>query len=324
MTRPQRIAVLGGSGFVGRSVCERLVRRKGGAGGAIVVPTRRARQGDCVRALPTLEVIVADLHDDAALRRVLSGCDAVANLIGILHGNAAAFERAHVELPRRLAAACADAGIRRMVHVSALGADVAAPSMYLRSKAAGETVLHAATLDLTVMRPSVIFGAQDHFLNLFAKLQAVLPFVTLAGSEARFQPVWVEDVAEAIVRSLDAPTSSGLTIECTGPEVLTLRELVRLAGQWSGHPRPLLPLPLPRPLGRLQAWLLEWLPGEPLLSRDNLDSMRVANIASGNLPRLAALGIQPASLAQIAPAYLGARTGLTGLDRLRAARPSDS
>lgn len=322
MTRPQRIAVLGGSGFIGRSVCERLVRRSGGAGGAIVVPTRRAKHGDSVRALPTLEVPVADLRDDDALRRVLAGCDAVVNLIGLLHGNAATFEQVHVELPRRLVAACADAGIRRVVHVSALGADVAAPSMYLRSKAAGEAVLHAASLDLTVLRPSVIFGANDRFLNLFADLQAVLPFIALASSDATFQPVWVEDVAEAIVRSLDAPTRCGPTIECTGPEVLTLRELVRLAGQWSGHPRPL--LPLPRPLGRLQALLLEWLPGEPLLSRDNLDSMRVANIASGRLPGLAALGIQPASLAQIAPAYLGAHTGLTGLDLLRAARPGDS
>lgn len=322
MTRPQRIAVLGGSGFIGRSVCERLVRRSGGAGGAIVVPTRRAKHGDSVRALPTLEVPVADLRDDDALRRVLAGCDAVVNLIGVLHGNAATFEQVHVELPRRLVAACADAGIRRVVHVSALGADVAAPSMYLRSKAAGEAVLHAASLDLTVLRPSVIFGANDRFLNLFAELQAVLPFIALASSDATFQPVWVEDVAEAIVRSLDATTRCGPTIECTGPEVLTLRELVRLAGQWSGHPRPL--LPLPRPLGRLQALLLEWLPGEPLLSRDNLDSMRVANIASGRLPGLAALGIQPASLAQIAPAYLGAHTGLTGLDLLRAARPGDS
>jgi uncharacterized protein YbjT (DUF2867 family) len=317
-SHPQRIAVLGGTGFLGRSLCEHLVRRSGGAGGAIVVPTRRARHGDCVRALPTLEVRVADVHDDNALRGVLDGCDAVVNLVAILHGDAAAFAHVHVELPRRLAAACASAGIRRVVHVGALGASAVAPSQYLRSKAAGETVLRAASLDLTLLRPSVMFGAQDRFLNLFAKLQATLPVVALAGGDATFQPVWVEDVAEAIVHCLDAPATAGQTIECTGPEVYTLAELVRLAGLWSGHPRPV--LPLPRALGRLQALLLEWLPGEPLLSRDNLDSMRVANVASGTLPGLSALGIHPASLAQIAPGYLGARAGLTGLDRLRAAR----
>lgn len=307
--------MLGGTGFVGRSVCEQLVRRS--ASGAIVVPTRRAMHADAIRALPTVDVRVADVHDDTALAGVLAGCDAVINLVAILHGNAAAFEQVHVTLPRRLAAACRTAGIRRVVHVSALGVTEQAASNYLRSKQAGEAVLRAAALDLTLLRPSVIFGEQDRFLNLFAQLQRIAPVMPLAGSQARFAPVWVEDVAAAIARCIDTPATIGQTIECAGPEVFTLAELVRLAGRWSGHERPVLPLPMA--LGRLQALLMECLPGEPLMSRDNLDSMRSDNVASGTLPGLAALGIQPAAMARIAPGYLGQGFARVDLDRLRAA-----
>jgi len=314
--RPSRIVVLGGTGFVGRSVCEHLVRASGGAGGAIIVPTRRARHADSVRFLPTLEVRVADLHDDRALTRVVSGADAVINLVAILHGSAAAFEQVHVALPKRLAAVCQATGVRRLVHVSALGVAENAPSMYLRSKAAGEAVLRAASLDLTVIRPSVIFGAADRFLNVFARLQSLAPVIPLAGLDTRFQPVWVDDVAEAIVRCVADASTIGQTYEAAGPEVLTLGELVRLAGRWSGHERPI--VPLPAALARLQALVMEWLPGEPLMSRDNLDSMQVPNVASGGLPGLAALGITPTALAAIAPAYLGHTDGRTRLDAWRA------
>lgn len=313
--RARRIAVLGGTGFLGRSVCEQLVRRS--ASGAIVVPTRRAMHADAVRALPTVDVRVANVHDDAALAGVLAGCDAVINLVAILHGSAAAFDQVHVDLPRRLAAACHAAGIRRVVHVSALGVSDQAASNYLRSKRSGEAALQAAKLDLTLLRPSVIFGERDRFLNLFAQLQRVAPLVPLAGSRARFAPVWVEDVASAIARCLDAPDTIGQTIECTGPEVFTLADLVRLAGRWSGNERAVLPLPMA--LGRLQALLMECLPGEPLMSRDNLDSMRSDNVASGKLPGLDTLGIDPASMAQIAPEYLARHSGRTRLDALRAA-----
>ncbi|MDO9073170.1 MAG: complex I NDUFA9 subunit family protein [Rubrivivax sp.] len=313
-----RILVLGGTGFVGRVVCQHLAERS--SSGQVTVPTRRAAHANAVRLLPTVQVVPADVHDDAALARLVAGHDAVINLVAILHGSPDAFDRVHVQLPRRLAQACRQAGVRRLLHVSALGvgADVAsAPSNYLRSKTAGEHVLEQAGLQLTMFRPSVIFGAEDAFLNLFAKLQALAPFMPLAGSDARFQPVWVDDVARAIVTALDRADSVGKTYECTGPTVYTLSELVRLAGRWSGNERP--QMPLPEFIGRLQALMMELLPGQPLMSRDNVDSMKLPNIAGGQLPGLAALGITPTALEAVAPGYLGRQHGRARLEKLRAA-----
>ena len=309
------ILVLGGTGFVGRSVCEQLVTRNGGAQGRISVPSRHPQRAAHLRSLPTLELVDANVHDDAQLAQLVAGRDAVINLVAVLHGSEAEFQKAHVDLPRRLGAACVAAKVRRVVHVSALGVSEAAPSRYLRSKAAGERVLRGAGLDLTLLRPSVIFGEHDRFINLFASLQAVFPVMPLAGAKARFQPVWVEDVARAIVTCLDTPASIGQTIECAGPAQYTLADLVRLAGRWSGHVRPV--LALPEFAARLQAMAMEWLPGEPLMSRDNLDSMRVPNVASSNAPGLATLGIEATAIESVMPAVLGRRSGVARLDPLR-------
>jgi NADH dehydrogenase len=312
----ENILVLGGTGFVGRSVCEKLVERSGAGGGRIIVPTRLLARGRHLQMLPTLQLVQADLHDDAQLARLLAGCDAVINLVAVLQGDEHRFQQVHVGLPRRVAAACHKAGVRRFVHVSALGVAEDAPSRYLRSKARGEKVLVQAGLDLTILRPSVIFGAHDRLLNLFATLQSVAPVVPLAGADSRYQPVWVEDVASAIVHALDEPATIGKTFECVGPEVYTLRELVRAAGRWAGCERPV--IGLPGGLATLQAIAMEMLPGEPLISRDNLASMTVPSVASGKLPGLQALGIRPASLAAIAPGYLARGQGPARLDAWRA------
>ena len=306
----KQVLVLGGTGFVGSHVCEKLTRLDW----RITLPTRRSANAQHLLHLPRLDVVPADVHDEATLAQLVAGHDAVVNLVAILHGDATAFERTHVELPARLARACLAHGVRRVVHVSALGANGRhaqdLPSMYLRSKSRGEAVLQAAALQglqLSVLRPSVIFGAGDKFLNLFARLQTVFPVMPLAGASARFQPVWVEDVAQAIAQCLQDPATIGQTYELCGPDVRTLKELVQLAARCSGirhgKGRPVIPLPMA--LGRLQARLMELLPGQPLMSRDNLDSMRLDNVASGQLPGLSALGITPAALNAIVPTYLG-------------------
>ena len=311
-----RILVLGGSGFVGRHVCEQLVRM----GWQVTVPTRRAINASSVQSLPGLTVLEASVHKEADLARLMPGHDAVVNLVAVLHGSEAHFENVHVELPAKISHAMKKAGVSRLVHVSALGAEAQAPSMYLRSKARGETTLQGAGLQLSVLRPSVVFGAEDKFLNLFADLQAVAPFMPLAGSGTRFQPVWVADVAGAVVACLKQPSTIGQTYELCGPDVMTLAELVQRAGQWAGvnhgQGRPI--LPLPNWVGWLQAAAMELAPGEPLMSRDNLASMKVDNVATGRLPGLSALGISAASAAGIAPGYLGHRGPRSKLNRWRA------
>ena len=307
----EKVLVLGGTGFVGRHVCEKLNRLNI----RITVPTRRRANAQSVQHLPMLDVIEANIHDPAALAALVAGHDAVVNLVAVLHGDEAAFERAHVALPQKLAAACQQTGVTRVVHISALGAAVDAPSMYQRSKARGEAVLQDAGLDLTILRPSVIFGADDKFLNLFAKLQAVFPVMPLAGAATKFQPVWVEDVAQAVVNSLvnfdsldaDFDKPRATVFEACGPDVLSLKELVQLSAMAAGinHGRGRPVLALPPFLGKLQALAMRLLPGEPLISQDNLDSMQVDNVGTGKLPGLQALGITPSALAAIVPTYLG-------------------
>lgn len=300
----KKILILGGTGFVGRHLCEKLTQ----VPCRITVVTRRLSNAQHLQMLPLVDVVEIDAHDSVSLTPLLASHDAVVNLIAILHGTEAAFEKAHVQLPLELARACEASGLRRIVHVSALGAALDSASMYQRSKARGEAVLLGTGLDVSVLRPSVIFGAEDKFLNTFARLQKMFWVIPLAASQARFQPVWVEDVARALVRCLQDRGTIGEIYEACGPEVFTLRQLVELAGRYAGvnggRGRPI--IALPDALARLQARLMELAPGEPMMSRDNIDAMKTDNVASGKLPGLPALGITPATLSAIAPTYLGA------------------
>ena len=313
-----KILVIGGAGFVGRHIVARLV----GQGHRVTVPTRhRARAGHLI-LLPTVEVVESHVGSDDALDALLRGQDAVINLVGILQGSRGTpygreFAQAHVELPKRIVAGCVRQGIRRYLHMSALGADPKGPSMYQRSKGDGEAAVRASSLDWTIFQPSVIFGPEDRFLNTFATLARFFPVLPIGGADVRFQPVWIGDVAQAFVNALGNRDTYRKTYELVGPRVYTLRELVQFAAAASGRPRPV--LALPGGIAQVQARMMELAPGEPLMSRDNLDSMKIDNIASRQ-PHVPApeLGITPTAMEAEAPRYLSGQTVRTRLDSFRA------
>lgn len=306
----RRIVVLGGSGFVGRHIVGQLVDW----GGRVLVPARSRERAKHLVLLPTVDVVEADIHDPATLGRLLAGAAAVVNLVGIINETRRGdFDRVHVELPRKVVAACRDGGVRRLLHMSALNADPNGPSRYLVSKGQAEALVAAADLDWTIFRPSVIFGREDSFLNLFARLERMLPVMALACPQAKFQPVWVGDVAQGFVRALASERTWRQRYALCGPRVYTLRELVAYVGEVTGENRPI--VPLGPGLSRLQARVLELLPGK-LMTRDNIASMTLDNVCGGAYPDV--LGGPATALEAIAPAYLAPIAARSRYSKFRA------
>ena len=298
----ETVCIIGGAGFVGRSVADQACA----AGYRVRVVTRSRPRARHLTVLPTLEVMVADVNGDAGIERALDGMDAVINLAGILAPKGrSTFKSVHVELPRRIAAVARKEGVRRFVHMSALGASRTGPSEYQRSKAEGEEAVRTAASEYawTIFRPAVIFGEHDRFINLFANLARISPAIPLAKARARFQPIWVEDVARALVGSLGDPRTFSQTYELCGPKVYTLEELVRFAAACVGARRRI--VRLPDALAQMQAFAFEHLPGK-LITRDNLRSMSVDNVCSEPFP--AVFGFAPAVMEAVVPEYL-ARAG---------------
>jgi len=302
----ENFLVVGGSGFVGRHLVAALAAR----GARVTVPTRRRERAKHLILLPTVDVIEADVRDSRALAGLAAGRDAVVNLVGILHSRRARpgeegpnhygpqFAQAHVELAQSVVAACREAGVSRLLHMSALGAGARAPSEYLRSKGIGEQlVLAADDLAATVFRPSVIFGPEDRFLNLFAWLVALFPVLALGSPGARFQPVYVGDVVRACIAALESREAAGKRYDLCGPREYTLRELLDYVCRITGRRR--LIVGLPDSLSYLQAWMMEFLP-VALLTRDNYASMQVPSVCDCAFP----FGIQPVALEAAAPAWL--------------------
>jgi uncharacterized protein YbjT (DUF2867 family) len=302
----ENVLVAGGAGFIGRHLVSALCRQ----GIKVTVPSRRRERAKHLILLPTVDVVEADVLAPGVLERLVRGKQAVINLVGILHTRRGRrdergpndygpdFARLHVELPQAIVAACRAQGVKRLLHLSALGASAGAPSEYLRSKAIGEqAVLAADDLGVTVFRPSVVFGPEDRFLNQFAWLSRLAPVLAIPCPQARFQPVYVGDVAQAVLRAIDEPDTHGKAYELCGPRQYSLKELVELVCRITGRSRMI--FGLSDRLSHLQAAVLEKLPGK-LMTRDNVRSMQVANVCTGQFP----FGIQPQALEGLAPAWL--------------------
>ncbi len=303
--------VLGGSGFVGSAIVAKLVS----AGYQVTVLTRRLDHAKHLSLLPGVTLKVCNVLDAQALRSALQGTDAVINLLGILHQSGkVSFTQVHEHLPVQLAKLCQDLGIKRLLHMSSLCAATDAPSLYLRSKGQAEVALagYAPGLAITVFRPSIIFGRADQFINLFAGLIKHLPLVVLVKPNAKFQPVWVEDVATCFVASLNEPASFGLSYDLVGPKVYTFRALLKAIMQTLGVHKPI--LGLNDALSYVQAFLMECLPIK-LMSRDNIRSMQVDSVSDQAFPEW--LDLRPSALETIIPQYLIDQTPRGAYDRFR-------
>jgi uncharacterized protein YbjT (DUF2867 family) len=275
----KKVLLLGGTGFIGASVADQLTSR----GYFVTVPTRLRERGKHLLILPTVDVVAADVHNADALLELAKEHDAVINLIGILHGD---FEREHAQFPKLVAETCVKANVARLIQMSALNADPHGPSVYLQSRGRGEAnVLAVAkanpSLHVTIFQPSVVFGENDKFLNMFVSLVKMFPVIPLGSANAQFQPVWVEDVARAIAESLARSETFGKTYHLVGPKVYTLEQLINFVVSLSGKRR--LVIGLGPSLSMLQAAVFERLPGK-LITRDNVRSMSLPNISPNPFP----------------------------------------
>ena len=294
-----------------------LVAKLDQAGYQVKVLSRRREAAKHLILLPNVQVVDCDIADNHALKDALKDSDAVINLVGVLHDTRKnSFEKIHHQLPRRVAQLCEELGIARLLHMSALQANKHAPSGYLKSKAAGETAVSEFNkkLDITIFKPSVIFGRGDSFVNLFANLVKFLPAIFLAKPDAKFQPIWVEDVAQCFVNALDNTATYGKTYELGGPTIYTLRKLVQKVMTVLGKQRPI--IGLNDTLSMAQGFMLELMPIK-LMTRDNIRSMQVDNICSATIAP--ELDVVATSLDVVVPEYLLDSSPRASYDSFRSA-----
>jgi len=295
------VTVFGGGGFIGRHIVQRLAA----AGHSIRVAgrnTERAARLCTMGGVGQITPVAASITDEASSARAVAGADIVINLVGILfESRAGDFQRIQAEGAGRVARLAAAAGAKQFLHLSAIGADAGSPSLYAQTKAAGEAAVLAAFPGAIILRPSVVFGAEDQFFNRFAGLAALLPFMPVVAGETRFQPVYVGDVADAAMAALADPSAAGKVYELGGPRVMSMRQVLRYILDVTGRRRPM--IALPEGFVRLQARLGELLPTPPL-TRDQLILLGKDNVVSPNALGFQALGIEPKAVEAIVPAYL--------------------
>tara|TARA_B100000686_G_scaffold204217_1_gene211010 strand:- start:12496 stop:13437 length:942 start_codon:yes stop_codon:yes gene_type:complete len=294
--RIKSVCIIGGSGFLGQHIAHLLYAQ----GIKVRILTRRREYAKSLLVLPTVDVVETNIHDPRKLGQSLVGVDAVINLVGILDGD---FIFTHIELPKKIVAACEQNGVSRLLHVSALHANTNGTSAYLRSKGEGEKIIIESNLEMTVFRPSVIFGPGDSFLNLFANLIQRLPVLPLGSPNAKFQPVFIGDVAEVIIESLSAPDTFGQSYNLCGPKVYSLRQIVEYVSAITKYKLSI--IELSDWLSYLQAMCLEFLPGK-IMTRDNYLSMKTDSVCDCNNENdlMKVFGIQPTELEEVAPLYL--------------------
>ena len=293
--------VFGGSGFIGRYVVKRLAA----AGHVVRVAgrdTERVKDLMVTGRVGQVIPLYVSLTNQPTIQRAVEGADLVVNLVGILaERRAGDFQRLQAEGAGRIAAAAASAGVGRMVQISAIGADLTGPSLYGRTKAGGEQAVHAEMPTAAILRPSLVFGAEDKFFNRFGAMAMTLPIMPVICGDSRFQPVYVGDVADAIIAALTHEDAAGRTFELGGPRIYTFRELLSYILQETRRHRPLWNVPMG--LARVQARLAEFVPGKPF-TRDQLVMLARDNVANPAMPGLEALGVTPTPVELVVPGYL--------------------
>lgn len=301
MTTRKIATVFGGAGFIGRYVVKRLAR----SGAVVRVASRDPEKAQFLKPMGAVGQIVplyAPLGDEHAVARAVEGAEAVVNLVGLLaEQRPGDFARVHAEGAERVATRARAAGVRGLVHVSAIGADPASPSRYAATKGEGEARVRAAFPTATILRPSVVFGPEDEFFNRLGRIAQLSPIMPVIAGETRMQPVHVGDVADAIMVALDNAAASGGIYELGGPRVWRFRDLVAYVLKVTGRRRTLVPLPMA--LVTLGAALAEHWPGKPL-TRDQLLLLARDNVVAPGAPDLAALGIAPVPVELVVPEYL--------------------
>ena len=279
------VTVFGGSGFVGGQVVRALAK----AGHRVRVAVRQPNLAYRMRMLGDvgqIEVVQANVRNPASVARALDGAEACVNLVGVLwESGRQKFQSVHVMAARHVAEAAKKAGVKHLVHMSAVGANADSTSKYFRTKAEGEAAVRAAFPDATIVRPSLVFGHEDKFFNRFAQIAALAPVMPLVGGDTRIQPVFVGDVAAVIARAAASPAAAGVTYELGGPAVFTMREILRLVLTETGRARPLLPL-------------------APPLTTDQVEMLKTDNVAEGGLPGLAEAGVAATAVEAVVPTYL--------------------
>lgn len=296
----QLVTIFGGAGFVGTTLVEHLAR----TGVRIRVAVRRPNSAMHVKPLGDIgqiQVMQANLRDEASVRAAVQGADAVINLAGILfESGAQKFKAVHTQGAETVARVCAEFGVKKLVHMSALGADEASPSFYAQSKALGEKAVMETFLDATIIRPSVIFGAGDGLFNRFAQI-ASLPIVPVFSGDTKFQPVYVGDVVKVIVKALSDKNMQGETYELGGADTYSLREMMKLAAQ-EAMQKPFF-IDVPGFIAPMKAFCFGLLPN-PVITLDQLRMLQMDNVVSQEAQGLSDLGIAPTLLESILPAYL--------------------